>query len=148
MGICLEKSLNNSGIQSRKKSDPSKLHLHNFGYWWLNLSFLLLEDALATFGNGFPYCFTNMGLKTPTCAHGTFRGILHPPMGVWQPRHPTPPFFTLHATPLGVRSRPPPPISSRNGGRKAQTSTKWPTWSKAKSHEPTSEPVDGDRNAD
>ena len=36
-------------------TDPSKLHLLHFGYWWLNLSFLLLlkfqgpeEDALAT----------------------------------------------------------------------------------------------------
>lgn len=52
-------------------TDPSKLHLLHFGYWWLNLSFLL-EDALATFGNGFPCSFTNMGLKTPTSAHGTF----------------------------------------------------------------------------
>ena len=42
-------------LSAGRLTDPSKLHLHNFGYWWLNLSFLLLlkfqgpeEDALAT----------------------------------------------------------------------------------------------------
>ena len=79
-------------------TDPSKLHLLHFGYWWLNLSFLL-EDALATFGNGFPCSFTNMGLKTPTCAHGTFKPALYPPWGEWPPSKTSQAFFTPYAMP-------------------------------------------------
>ena len=102
------------GASAGRLTDPSKLHLHNFGYWWLNLSFLILLRSVHSkvllgprklktpsqlCRNGFPCKFTNMGLKTPTCAHGTFKPALYPPWGEWPPFKTSQAFFTPYAMP-------------------------------------------------
>ena len=112
------------------------------------------EDALATLRNGFPCKFTNMGLKTPTCAHGTFKPGLYPPWGEWPPSKTSQAFFTPYAMPPWEWPRLATPANHRKQPWKHRSTRSFPfhiplpqnTWPS-----PThrgSERLDEDRNAD
>ena len=112
------------------------------------------EDALATLRNGFPCKFTNMGLKTPTCAHGTFKPGLYPPWGEWPPPKTSQAFFTPYAMPPWEWPRLATPANHRKQPWKHRSTRSFPfhiplpqnTWPS-----PThrgSERLDEDRNAD
>ena len=117
-------------------TDPSKLHLHNFGYWWLNLSFWRRPRNFWK-GTVFPRhkLTSNMGLKTPTCAHGTLGGLLQP---TWKagPDGTLPwAFFTLHGREWWGCPTHQPSQKGRNQGGNAQTTRGiWPRPSTCSNH--------------
>ena len=112
------------------------------------------EDALATLRNGFPCKFTNMGLKTPTCAHGTFKPGLYPPWGEWPPSKTSQAFFTPYAMPPWEWPRLATPANHRKQPWKHRSTRSFPfhiplpqnTWPSPTHRD--SERLDEDRNAD